>query len=82
MQRYFFHVEDDTTTLDEMGTECPDLAAARDEAVRTSGEILRDGAASHLWSGKPWRMWVTQADGGGKTLFTLTFHATHGDGQP
>jgi hypothetical protein len=57
-------------------------AAARDEAVRTSGEILRDGAASHLWSGKPWRMWVTQADGGGKTLFTLTFHATHGDGQP
>jgi hypothetical protein len=45
MPRYYFHVEDHHTDIDEVGTELPDLEAARSEAVRAAGEILRDGAA-------------------------------------
>jgi integrase len=37
----------------------------------------------YLWRGQPWRLWVTDQPGGaGKTLFTLRFSATDGDGQP
>ena len=79
MPRYYFHIEDDRTELDRVGVELADLAAARDEAVRAAGEILRDGTAESLWSSKPWRMWVTQSrDPKGKTLFTLRFSATEG----
>ena len=42
MQRFFFHVQDSSETLDEVGTELPGLAEARAGAVRTSGEMLRD----------------------------------------
>ena len=46
-------------------------------------QTLRDGGGPHLWSGKQWRMWVTDQPGGvGKTFFTLRFSATEGDGQP
>jgi hypothetical protein len=60
MPRYYFHIEDHRTYIDRVGVELPDLEAARDEAVGAAGQILRDGAAKNLWSGKPWRMWVTQ----------------------
>jgi hypothetical protein len=43
MPRYFFNVEDHRTAIDVVGTELPDLNAARDEAVVMSGEILRGG---------------------------------------
>jgi hypothetical protein len=65
------------------GSEHPDLQAARQEALVTSSETLRDGGGPHLWSGALWRLWVTdQPSGAGKTLFTLQFSATEGDGQP
>ena len=77
MPRYYFHVEDDRTQIDQTGVELPDLKAARDEAVGAAGEILRDGAAEGLWSGKPWRMWVTQSPfANEKPLFVLRFSAT------
>jgi hypothetical protein len=77
MPRYYFHVEDDHTEIDEVGTELPDLEAARSEAVRAAGEILRDGAAKSLWTGKPWRMWVTRSPSPSENeLFSLWFSAT------
>jgi hypothetical protein len=61
MPRFYFHIEDDRTHIDHVGVELSDLQAARDEAVSAAGQILRNGAAKALWSGKPWRMWVTQS---------------------
>ena len=83
MPRYFFNIEDGRTTIDNVGSEHPDLQAARGEALVTGTETLCDGGGPYLWSGQPWRLWVTDQPGGaGKTLFTLRFSATEGDGQP
>jgi hypothetical protein len=70
MPRYYFHVMDGRATIDEDGTELPDVEAARDEAIRTAGEILASGGAS-LADGHPWNM--TVADQDGKTVLTLRF---------
>jgi hypothetical protein len=75
--RYYFHIEENGTTLDDEGTELYDREAARNEAVFTSSGILRDSGGPHFWSGKPWRLWVTDQPGGlGKTLFTIQISAT------
>jgi hypothetical protein len=80
MPRYYFHIEDDRTEIDRVGVELPDLTGARQEGVRAAGEMLRDGSATTLWSGKPWRMWVTQSPPpAAKTLFSLWFSATEGE---
>ncbi len=77
MPRYYFHIEEYGNTLDDEGIELYDREAARDEAVRTSSGILRDGAGPHFWGGKPWRLWVTDQPGGlGKTLFSIQISAT------
>jgi hypothetical protein len=70
MPRYFFNIEDGHTTIDNEGSEHPDLQAARQEALVTSSETLRDGGGPYLWSGKQWRMWVTdQPRWGGQNVF-------------
>jgi hypothetical protein len=82
VSRYYYHLHDGRQILDDEGAELPNLAAARNMAIVHSGEILKDGAASSFWSGEPWRMWVTdEPNGGGRTLFTLRFEATEGDGR-
>jgi hypothetical protein len=49
---------------------------AREEALRTCGEIIREMPAS-IWSSIPWTLWVTeQPDGSGETLFTINVSAT------
>ena len=69
MTRFYFHVDDDRTILDQEGTELPDMEAARREAITASGEMLRDGSGAVIWDGKPWRMWVTdEPRGKGKPL--------------
>jgi hypothetical protein len=79
MPRYYFNLKDGRLSLDEEGIEFPDIHAARKEAVRYSGEVLRDGAGESLWAGEPWRLWVTDAPGGkGNTFFTLSFSAVEG----
>ena len=70
MPRYYFHIEDHRTYIDHVGVELPDLEAARDEAVGAAGQILRDGAAKNLWSGKPWRMWVRSRRSQKKSRFS------------
>ena len=82
MQRYFFHLKDGHTALDSEGTELVDLDAARQEAVRFSGEVLREGTGDSLWQGEPWepwRLWVTdQPDGKGKIFFHPAFFGRGG----
>ncbi|HEY6603405.1 MAG TPA: hypothetical protein VI009_16520 [Xanthobacteraceae bacterium] len=78
MPRFYFHIDDDRTHIDHIGVELPDLGTARDEAVSAAGQILRDGAAKALWTGKPWRMWVTESPfANEKPLFVLRFSATN-----
>ncbi len=70
MPRYFFHVKDGFSTIDNEGTELPDLSAARAGAIRMSGEILRDLGAK-FWDGTQWMLEV--ADEGRQILFVLNF---------
>jgi hypothetical protein len=79
MPRYYFHIEDDHTEVDHAGVELPDLEGARAEAIRSAGELLRNGAAKSLWSGKAWRMWVTLSPfAAEKPLFVIRFSAEEG----
>ena len=72
MPRYFFNVHDGRDYPDDEGTELPDLAAVRAEALRSSGEMLRDNnGTAEFWSGDDWTMNVT--DEAGKTVLTLRF---------
>jgi hypothetical protein len=76
MPRYFFHVRDGGTTIHSEGVDLPDQISAREEAIRTCGEMLREVPAS-VWSGIPWSLWVTdQPDGAGERLFTLNVFVT------
>ena len=80
MPLFYFNIRDGRTMVDDVGTELPNLPAARQEALRASGEILRNGAGPAMWAGEPWRMWVRdQPNGGGKTFFTLKFSAADGE---
>ena len=72
MPLYHFNVEDGRAYPDLEGTEYPDLDAARTEAVRRSGTLLRDNAVS-FWGGHGWKLIVT--DHGGMIMFTLHFLA-------
>ena len=72
MPRYFFNVHDGQDVAPDMdGCELPDLAAVRVEAVRASGEVLRDDASR--WTGQEWVMIV--ADQTGAPVLTLSFSA-------
>ncbi|GEO19323.1 DUF6894 family protein [Microvirga aerophila] len=72
MPRYFFHVTDGYSTRDTEGTVLPDIYTAQAQAIRTSGEILRDMGAK-FWNGTEWKLEVT--DEQGKILFILRFSA-------
>ena len=72
MPRYFFHVLDGYSARDDEGTEFPDIYTAQAEAIRTSGEILRDMGAK-FWDGTEWRLEV--AGDHGQVLFVIRFSA-------
>ena len=70
MPLFFFDVRDGEYFPDNVGTDLPDLDAARREAVTFSGELLRDRGAK-FWDGAEWRVEVKDAHG--LMLFTLLF---------
>ena len=72
MPRYFFHVRDGHSIRDENGTEFPDIYTAQAEAIRMSGEILREMGAK-FWDGTEWTLEV--ADAAGEILLVLHFYA-------
>lgn len=75
MPRYFFNIMDGNTERDDEGTELPDIYTAQDQAVRMSGELLRDMGAK-FWNGTEWKLDVL--DERGEILFTLRFSAEEG----
>ena len=72
MPRYFFHVFDGISKPDLEGSECEDIYIAQSEAIRMTGEIMRDLGAK-FWDGDDWRLEVTDADG--RKLFIVRFSA-------
>ena len=72
MPRYFFNVHDGSSTIDNEGTELPDIFAAQEEAIHLSGELLRE-MGGKFWNGEEWSLDVT--DETGRILFTLRFTA-------
>jgi hypothetical protein len=72
MPIYHFNVEDGQKYPDLAGSELPDLEAARTEAIRRIGELLRHNTLS-FWGGHGWKLVVTDADE--MILFALHFLA-------
>lgn len=73
MPRYFFNVQDGRDIPDTEGSILAGLDELRKEAVRTAGEMLREGGHTEFWSGAEWRMIVT--DEAGLVVLILTFSA-------
>jgi hypothetical protein len=72
MALHYFHMSNGHTTLDQIGTDHPDHASVRNEAVRTFRELLNLGPTESLWTGDPWKIWVTDGpNASGKTVVTL-----------
>lgn len=72
MPRYFFNLYDGRSDLDNVGTELRDTYEAQAQAIRFSGEILRDLGAK-FWNGEEWRLEVTTENK--QVLFVLRFSA-------
>ena len=76
MALHYFHLFDGHAILDEVGTNHPDPISVRKYAVRAFRELLHLGSNDSLWTGGPWRVWVTdQPDGMGRTVLTLELKA-------
>jgi hypothetical protein len=63
ISRYFFHVFDGQDMPDLVGTELPDDAAAKAEAIVTAGTMVREAGGS-FWNGEEWVMRVENDAGG------------------
>lgn len=72
MPRYFFDIVDGQNFPDLQGSEFPDLAAARIEAVRYAAEVLKE-MPERFWHCEAWMM--TVSDRNRSPLFTLKFLA-------
>jgi hypothetical protein len=72
MPIYYFDIKDRTDFPDEQGSDWPDLAAARIEAVRYSAEVLKE-MPERFWHAEQWTM--TVSDHNRVRLFTLSFRA-------
>lgn len=60
MSRFFFNVDEERS--DPIGVDLPDRKAARAEAIRAAGEILRD--IDGAFDGDEWKMIVRDENGG------------------
>jgi len=68
--RYFFHLHDDMTVIDEEGAELSSAAAARERAIRNARELAcAEVMRGHLVL----RHRIDVADESGKVLFTVRF---------
>jgi Domain of unknown function (DUF6894) len=73
MPRFYFHIEDGTTTQVAEVVEIDSLAAAKCEAVRFAGQMICD-SAGRFWDTEEWKL--TATDESGLTLFCLVFIGT------
>lgn len=75
MPLFFFDVSDETEIEDDDGIELEGLSAARIEAVRLAGELLRH-YPDRFWSVGDWSCTVRDEDR--RVLFVLNFSASEG----
>lgn len=68
MQRFFFNLSDGSVERDDVGMELTNIAAARVEAVRYTGEVLR-GRPDMVSASREVRVEVTNERG--LLLFTV-----------
>jgi hypothetical protein len=73
MPRYFFDFKDGRDYIDDTGFELPGIKAVREHALRTSGEMLRDGGHAGVWEGEDWSLQVRDEDG--RRVVTIRFSA-------
>jgi hypothetical protein len=79
MPRFYFHILDGYTHLDDTGSELADLDAARREAVQISREVVlkADGSCPSIWNDQPCKVWATdRPNGGGATVLTVQIMAS------
>ena len=62
MPRYFFHIHDGSERPDTEGTKLAGMGQVRSEAVRLTGEILRD-MDDRFWRHPKWTLTVTDETG-------------------
>ena len=62
MPRYFFHTQTDTRFTDTEGFELPGPIEARQMAIRTCGEMMRD-CPEPFWGSRLWTVTVTDHAG-------------------
>ena len=72
MARYHFNIADGTEQSDPVGTELDSLQQVRHEALRFSGEVLRE-MGDEFWDDTEWKLTVT--DNAGAKVLTLKFSA-------
>lgn len=68
MPHYYFHTADGGRDIDRDGLELADDPAARSEAIRYAGAVMRDDP-DLLWDGGDFRVEVTNEDK--RLLFTI-----------
>jgi hypothetical protein len=75
MARYYFHIQDGRTFLDQEGSELPGTEAARAQARLINPHEFPKMLGTP-WSGNAWKAWVS--DEAGETLMTLHFGSKAG----
>jgi len=68
MPRYYFSTADGTRQADTDGTELPNVASARIEAIKFAGDVLSEHPEI-IWGGEDFRVEVS--DENGLVLFTV-----------
>lgn len=79
MSLYFFNVFDGHSSADTEGTDLPNRQSARREAIRLTGDILRD-EAPRLIADEDWRLEVT--DTAGRLVLALDLFLTEAPSVP
>jgi precorrin-6x reductase len=75
MPRYHFNIVDSVSQPDPEGSELVDLAQVRREALRLSGEVLRE-MDDDFWQHPEWSLTVT--DDSGATVLAVKITAEIG----
>ncbi|MFD1951273.1 DUF6894 family protein [Sphingomonas arantia] len=62
MPQYFFHTQTASRETDEDGLDLTGPVQARQQAIQTCGQMMRDAPES-FWGSRPWNVTVTDAAG-------------------
>jgi hypothetical protein len=74
MPRYFFHIHDGHSVLDDVGLDLPDILAARSAAIELSREILKHDVMEPFLHHLCWQVEISDSpELGGRSLFVLQF---------